>query len=139
MGHKVLVVREDGLETANPVAASQAVGKATQRIANATVGAATLVAGKDIVPGATLVRTGSVGAYSDTLPTGALMDAAFPEMAVGDSFEMRIASHVGFIETIVAGAQHTVVAGSLTAVPANASAWFRFTRASVGNWTYEQI
>lgn len=138
---KHLMVREDGLAIAgNSKQMADAVGNAINRISNATVGAATLVAGKDIVPGAILVRTGSTGAYSDTLPTGTLMDTAFSaQYAIGESFKMCIASHVAYIETIVAGTANTAVAGSLTAVPANAGAEFIFTRTAVNTWTYEQI
>lgn len=136
-----VMIRKDGQSYAgNQIEGAAAVGNAVLRISNATVGAATLVAGKDILPGATLVRTGSTGAYSDTLPTGTLMDTAFAaKYAIGEGFEMRICSHVAFIQTIVAGTGNTAVAGSLTAVPANASAWFQFKRTAVNTWTYEQI
>jgi len=138
---KQLMYRNQGLAEAGSVGdAAAAVGSAYQRIANATAGAATLVAGKDILPGGILVRTGAGGAYSDTLPTGALMDDAFAaDYAIGESFKMRICSHVAFAETIAAGTGNTAVAGSLTAVPANDSADFIFTRTAVDTWTYEQI
>lgn len=137
---KSVMIRDGGLgRDASPAEAAAVIGGAVARVSNVTAGAALLVAGKDIFPGAILVRTGAGAGYSDTLPTGALMDAAFPEVPLGGSFKMTVASHVAFIETIVAGAQHTVVAGSLTAVAANASADVIFTRVTAGNWTYELI
>jgi hypothetical protein len=138
---KQLVYRDNGLQTTGSASeAAAAVGAAISRVSQAAAAGATLVAGKDILPGATLVRTGAGGAaYNDTLPTGTLMDAAFPSVAVGESFEMTIANHVAAIATIVAGATHTVVAGSLTAIPANSSAKFIFTRTAANTWTYEQI
>ena len=138
---KQLVYRDGGLMTSGTGGeAAAAMGMAVSRVSQAAAAGATLVAGKDILPGATLVRTGAGGvAYSDTLPTGTLMDAAFPTVAIGESFEMTIANHVAAVATIVAGATHTVVAGSLTAIPASSSAKFIFTRTAATVWTYEQI
>ena len=138
---KHLMVREDGLAMAGMQRQmSDAVGNAVHRVANVTAGASTLVAGKDIVPGAILVRTGPTIGYTDTLPTGTQLDTAFAaQYAIGESFMMRSASHVAFIQTIAAAAGITLVAGSLTAVGANAVAQFIFTRTAVNTWTYEQI
>lgn len=138
---KHLSIREDGLALAGSQRQmSDAVGNAIHRAANAATAGATLVAGKDIVPGAILVRTGPGVAYTDTLPTGTQMDAAFAsQYAIGESFKMRSASHVAFIQTIAAGAGNTMVAGSLTAVGANATAELIFTRTAVNTWTYEQF
>ena len=121
--------------------AAAAMGYSLARASNAAAAGTTLVAGKDIGPGLTLVRTSVVGAgFTDTLPTGTLMDTAFAsQVAIGESFSMKIANHVGQIQTIGAGATNTVVAGSLTALPANSSAEFIFTRTAANTWTYEQI
>lgn len=124
----------------------QATGKEANGLAvsgvnisrNATVGAATLVVA-EVAPGNILARTGSIGAYADTTPTAALLTAANPDVADGESYLCRVSNRVAFIETITAGAGVTFVAGSNTTIAANSSATLCFTRTSATAWTIEII
>lgn len=108
-------------------------------VANATVGAATLVAGTEIAPGKLLQRTGSTAAYTDTLPTAALLTAALPDIVDGEAFVMRVSNRVAFVQTLAGGTGVTLVAGSNTTLAANTSAELVLTRVSATAWTFELV
>lgn len=103
----------DGLITADPADVSallrsgftfaSASGTNANRINTAvtTVGAATLAAAAVI--GGVITRSGSVAAYSDTLPTAAAIIAALVDPAVGSSWVLEVKNTVPFAQTILTG------------------------------------
>jgi hypothetical protein len=75
-------------------------------------------------------------ATTDTTDTGANLDAAIPNAAIGDSFECVLTntSAGAFAITLAAGAGVTLK-GSTTAIGQNKSAYLVFRRTGVGAWT----
>lgn len=65
-----------------------------------TVGAGALVAAT--LMSGLILRTGPTGAFADTIDTGANLDAAFPNMAVGDTIDVYYSCSVAFASTITA-------------------------------------
>lgn len=65
-----------------------------------TAGAGTLLAA--LLTSGFILRTGPTGAYADTIDTGANLDAAFPNAAVGDTLDVFFSNSVAFACTITA-------------------------------------
>jgi len=85
-----------------------------------TVGAGTLLA--SIIQTGLLLRTGPTAAYADTIDTGANLDAAMPNLAVGDTLDFWYSNNVAFACTITAAAGVTLgTAAANNVVPANSS------------------
>lgn len=105
--------------------------------ANSTVGATTILASQLLT--GILNRTGSGGAFADTLPTAAnlvnallsqtfLGGGAYSPVGIppGTTFRMRYINAVAFIDTITAP-DNTVTLGSNTAIAASSVKDFLFT------------
>lgn len=113
-----------------------AVSRVGQVQALTTVGAGTLTAAL-LQPGGVIARTGPVGGYADTLATGAQMDAAYPEVDIGESFKVRYSNRVAQICTLTASAGMTAAGGTVVAIPASTTVDIILTRTAANTWTFE--
>ena len=96
-----------------------------------TAGAGTLPAG--LLGTGLLVRTGPGAAYADTIDTGANIDTAYPNMAVGDCLSLHYSNNVAFASTITAAAGITLVtAGANNVVPASTTVILHLQKTGVG-------
>lgn len=100
----------------------------TATTALTTVGAGTITA-VNIVNGATL-RSGSTTAFTDTTDTAANIISAFPNAAIGESFEYTYVNNTVAAATIAAGSGVTL--SGVTAVPANSWATYLVTYSAAG-------
>jgi hypothetical protein len=82
----------------------------------ATAGAGTLLAA--LLATGMLFRTGPAAAYADTTDTGANLDAKFPKLAVGDTFDVYYINSVAFASTITAAAGITLITAAANNVVA---------------------
>lgn len=73
------------------------------------VAAAGVATVNDLLSGFISVGVGAVADYIVTTPTGTLISAAIPDVAVGDSFEVLIVNSIAQILRWTAGAGVTVV------------------------------
>lgn len=83
------------------------------------------------------LRSGPTAAFTDTLPTGAAMDAFFPDAAIGDSWLMDILNATGNAMTIAAGVGFTLVAGAPTFIRASDAAFCVVKKTAAATWTLE--
>ena len=98
-----------------------------------TVGAGTLLAA--LLSTGLLLRTGPTGGYLDTLDTGANIDAAFPYLAVGDTFDVYYSNSVAFVSTITASAGITLkTAAANNAVAASTGRLLHFEKTGVATY-----
>jgi hypothetical protein len=82
-------------------------------------------------------RSGPTVAFTDTLPTGALMDAAMhPKQLVGGGirYSMKLNNLSAVAMTIAPGVGFTILAGSVTVVPANSAVTLRISRTAAATW-----
>lgn len=77
--------------------------------------------------------TGLTAGRNLTTPTAAALLAAFPEVDIGESVELKVSITTAFALTLVAGASVTL-AGRAT-VPANTTQSIYFTRTAAAAWT----
>lgn len=129
------LVRDNGFVREATITEGAALAAATVVTANATVGNSTLTAAS-IAPGVTLVRTGSTGAYADTMPAATLLTAAFPDIVDGQSYVFRISNRVAFADTLTAGSGTTAQAGAAVIVAASTGVDVLMTRTSATAWTF---
>lgn len=66
-----------------------------------TAGAGTLLAA--LLSTGLILRTGPGGAFADTTDTGVNIDAAYPNLQIGDTFSLFYSCSVAFASTITAG------------------------------------
>ncbi len=114
----------------------RAVSMVGQKQSLTTVGAGALTAAL-LAPGGVIQRTGPTGAYAETLATGAQMDAAYPEIEVGQSFRVTFSNRVAFIATLTAATGMAAVVGSVVAIPASVTVDIILTKTGVATWTFE--
>lgn len=87
---------------------------------------------------AKIITSTTAAAVTMTLPTGALMDAAFSSPYVGMTFEWSVVN-TGTVNaaTIAAGASHTIV--GLATVAANSATRFASRRTGVATWVTYRV
>jgi len=84
-----------------------------------TAGAGTVLAA--LLASGLIIRTGPTGAVADTIDTGANIDTAFPDLAVGDTLDVFYANQVNFVLT------HTAATGVTLKTAAGNNAQAAFT------------
>lgn len=77
--------------------------------------------------------TGLTAGRNLTTPSAAALTAAFPEVDIGESIELRVSITTAFALTMVAGASVTLA--GLATVPASSSRHLMFTRTAAAAWT----
>ena len=102
--NKALV--RDGAMFREAVAGDGLVGNYIEPVTVATAGALTI--GMTALLGGSAIFTGAAGAVAYTMPTAALIAAAFPKLGVGDSFCFYLTNTAAQVATITAGANVTV-------------------------------
>lgn len=85
------------------------------------------------------VRSGPTAAFTDTLPTGVLMDAFFVDAVVGDNWMVDILNKTCVTMTLAAGVGFTFAAGSPTFIAANGSTPVIVRKTGVATWTLELL
>lgn len=82
-----------------------------------------------------ILRTGPGGAYADTLDTGANIDAAYPNLSVGDTIDFWLCNSVAFANTITAAAGITLkTAAGNNAIAASTSKLIHLEKTGVGTY-----
>jgi hypothetical protein len=79
-----------------------------------------------------IVTSTSAAAVAATLSTGALLDTAFPEIAIGEAFEWSLINTGPNTVTVTASAGHTIV-GTAT-VATVTSGYFMTRRTAANTW-----
>jgi hypothetical protein len=98
-----------------------------------TAGAGTLLAA--LLATGMLLRTGPAGAYADTVDTGANIDAAFPNLGVGDTFDVFYSCSVAFAATITAAAGITLrTAAANNVIAASTGRLLHFEKTGVATY-----
>ena len=113
---------------------------------NALSGATVTITAADLAKGVCTMDSGGTDAGTYTFPTGALLDAAFPSMKVGSTFDcafINIGANAANDVTFGAGTGNTLVGNaviqdSLTAT-SNTSGVFRFRRTGDAAYTIYRI
>jgi len=96
-----------------------------------TVGAGTLLAA--LLSSGLLLRTGPTGAYADTIDTAAHIDTAFPNLQVGDTFDVFYSNSVAFASTITVAAGITLqTAAANNVVAASTGRLLHFEKTGAG-------
>lgn len=101
---------------------------ALQAEALTTVGNGTLTVG--VLAGGLVLRSGPTAAFTDTSDTAANLDAATPNMDVGDSVLIKYSNTVAFVATL-AGGTNVTASGNLT-VAANGYKEFLLVKTGTG-------
>ena len=86
---------------------------------------------------ATLLTSNNAGAQALTLPTAAVVEAAYPNLPINTSFEFSVAALGAGTATVTTAAGWTLV-GSM-AVAQNIASRFRAVRTAAGAFTLYQI
>jgi hypothetical protein len=113
---------------------------------NALSGATVTITAADLAKGVCTMDSGATSAGTYTFPTGALLDAAFPSLKVGSTFDcafINIGDDAANDVTFGAGTGNTLVGNaviqdSLTAT-SNTSGIFRFRRTGDAAYTIYRI
>ena len=113
---------------------------------NALSGATVTITAADLAKGVCTMDSGATSAGTYTFPTGALLDAAFPSLKVGSTFDcafINIGDDAANDVTFGAGTGNTLVGNaviqdSLTATN-NTSGIFRFRRTGDAAYTIYRI
>jgi len=96
-----------------------------------TAGAGTLLAA--LLSTGLILRTGPGGAFADTIDTAANIDAAFPNLQVGDTFDVFYSCSVAFASTITAAAGITLkTAAANNVVAASTGRILHFEKTGAG-------
>lgn len=110
--NKVLV--RDGAMFREAVAGDGLIGNYIEPVTVATAGALTITMAALL--GGCAIFTGAAGAVAYTMPTAALIAAAFPKLGVGDSFCFYLCNTAAQVATITGGgATNITVSGIATA------------------------
>lgn len=98
-----------------------------------TAGAGTILAA--LLNTGIIFRTGPTGAVADTVDTGANMDAAFPNLVVGDALRVKYINNVAFALTITAATGITLkTAAALNAIAASTCRELFFIKTGVATY-----
>lgn len=98
-----------------------------------TVGAGTLLAA--LLATGHLHRTGPTAGFADTIDTGVNIDAAFPNLQIGDHILVRYIASVAFAATITAAAGVTLkTAAANNVIAASTSAFLLLYKTGVGTY-----
>jgi len=136
---KALMIRDNGLERdASRVEAGQQASIGIIAI-DVTAAAGTTLTAQQMQPGGVIRRTGVGIAFTDTLPTAALLSATLTELVDGDSCLLHMSNRTAVVQTLAGGTGVTLVAGSNTTLAANSSNVLMLTRTSATAWTFEII
>lgn len=88
------------------------------------------------ISGGLIIRTGLTAGRTDTTPTGAAIDAAFPSMDVGDNFVCLLSNRVAQALTIAGGTGVTVAGfNGFTSF----TRWLLFTKTGVGTYNCDLL
>lgn len=103
-------------------------------VSDATAGAYTIPV--EAIARGGYVRDGGAGDRVDTLPTGAVLDTAFPDLGIGESV-MFMVSNIGTTNklTITTAASGTTVSGH-TAVLHNTAVFVQMTKTAAATYTF---
>lgn len=85
------------------------------------------------IAGGAIQFTGLTAGRNLTVPTAAALDAAFPEVGIGETLQLQISITTAFALTLVTNTGMTL-AGKAT-VPASGSKDLYFTKTAAGAWT----
>lgn len=85
------------------------------------------------------LRSGPTADFTDTLPTGAAMDAYFTDAVIGDSWLMNIANATGKVMTVAAGVGFTLASGSPAFIGSGLSAYAVVKKTAAATWTLELL
>lgn len=110
MAYKRVLVSEEGLQ--RRVSGNDGCLGSPGIVTVATAGALTI--GLDAMLSGVARFTGAAGAVAYTLPTGAVVSAALPDMEIGESFTWWLTNTAAQVATLTASAGHTVTAGITT-------------------------
>ena len=103
-------------------------------VEDATGGAYTITT--DAIKRGGYKRNGGAGDRVDTLPTGTVLDAAFPEMAIGDSLVFMV-SNIGTTNSLtVTSAASGATASGNVAVLANTNIFVLMTKTAASTYTF---
>lgn len=131
MGKRVLVVDNGGVP--RYIAPGDGILNSMKDNALTTAGAGTILAA--LMASGLILRTGPGLAYADTLDTGANLDAAFPNMQVGDSIDFYHSNNVGVACTITASAGCVLnTAAANNVIAANSSKLIHIKKLGVASW-----
>lgn len=130
--NKVMV--RDGAMWREAAAGDGLIGNYIEPVTVATAGALTITMAALL--GGSAIFTGAAGAVAYTMPTAALIAAAFPKLGVGDSFCFYLTNTAAQVATITGGgATGITVSGFATANAATRLCIYKRDSATTGTLT----